>query len=156
MTSHAHMSIPFPTRAVLTWFDDGCQLLVQCQGELPCSGSFVVGLEVKGDGGEIRHCCIEYSNATPIGIFTFDLKENLQFAHDLGSVNSSGAVLEGWFPAWSLGALGAGWSFSAFCIQNGVTIARDIEVEQSPGRKGTQSVSTATHRLRNGATTDID
>jgi hypothetical protein len=103
MTSHVRMSIPIPMRAVLTWFDDECQLLVQCQGDLPCSGSFIVGLEVKGDGGEIRHCCIEYSAASPTGIFTFDLRENLQFAHDLGTVNSSGAVLEGRFPAWAVG-----------------------------------------------------
>lgn len=131
MAPHVRMPIPVPVRAVLTWFDDECHLLVRCQGDVPSSGSFIVGLEVKGEGGEIRHCCIEYSHALPAGIFTFDLRENVQFAHDLGTVNSNGPVLEGWFPAWAVGTPGAELSFSAFCIQNGVTTARGIEVTMS-------------------------
>ncbi|CAH0177536.1 hypothetical protein SRABI83_01344 [Arthrobacter sp. Bi83] len=158
MAPHVRMPLPIPVLAVLTWFDDECQLLVHCQGDIPCSGSFIVGLEVKGDGGGIRHCCIEYSDASPAGIFTFDLTENLQFAHDVATVNSNGSVLEGRFPAWAVGTPGAEWSFSAFCIQNGVTTARGIEVEQSRGRAGPEAVSDlhppATQSSRR-ATTDI-
>jgi hypothetical protein len=90
-----------------------------------------MGLEVEGAGGEIRHCCIEYAHASPVGIFTFDLRENLQFTHDLGTVNLNGPVLQGRFPAWAVGTPGAELSISAFCIQNGVTTARGIEVTMS-------------------------
>ena len=136
MTPYICPAAPIPVRAVMTWFSDECELLVECRGDVPRSGSFIVGLEVRSDSGEIRHCCIEYADASPAGIFTFDLWCNLQFAHDLGTVKMRGPLLEGRFPAWIFSMPGSEPSFSVFCIQNGVTTASGVQVEQTSAQNG--------------------
>ncbi len=119
-------------------------LELRFDGDLPCSGTLIAGVEVPhgAAGGGMRHCCLEFQAGKPLRIFTYDFRGNWQTDHDLGSVTVGPHVFSARFPAWSFDSRTAVGTMSAFAIHNGVVTASGVAVTgHFLGRTG-QAVST--------------
>ncbi|MFC8039461.1 hypothetical protein ACFUOZ_08915 [Paenarthrobacter sp. NPDC057355] len=140
MCTHANSQIclqsPQLVRASISWSGPDCLLEFEYDGELPCTGAFIMGIEMSvGSRPDIRHCCIELHKGVPTSALTYDFNGHWQADHGpIGSMHGTN-IVRGRFPAWSIG----GWTHSraatAFAIQNGATIYSGVQVtEGTPSR----------------------
>jgi hypothetical protein len=113
---------PRLVRAALLRSDRDCFLEFEYSGELPCMGTFIMGIEmVLGDRGDVRHCCIEFRDGAPAGTLTYDFSAHWQANHGPASPAMRTNVVRGRFPSWSFQDWTPGRAISAFAVQNGAT-----------------------------------
>ena len=113
---------PRLVRAVLLRSDLECVLEFEYSGALPCTGTFIMGVEmIAGDSGHARHCCIEFRDGAPAGILTYDFRGHWQANHGAASLGTRANLVRGRFPSWSFQDRTPGTALSAFAMQNGAT-----------------------------------
>lgn len=135
MCTHANNQIclhsPRLLRASIAKSGPDCLLEFEYDGELPCTGDFIVGIEMSvGSHTDVRHCCIEFHDGLPTGALTYDFRGHWQADHGpVGSLVGTN-IVRGRFPAWCF----SGWTHSrattAFAIQNGATTHSGVQVSR--------------------------
>jgi hypothetical protein len=133
MCIHAHDQVclhsPRLVRAALLRSERDCFLEFEYSGELPCMGTFIMGIEmVVGDRGDVRHCCIEFKDGAPMGTLTYDFSGHWQANHEAASPETRANIVRGRFPSWPFQDWTPDEALSAFAIQNGATTDRGVPV----------------------------
>jgi hypothetical protein len=136
MCTHVYDQIclnsPRLVRASLLRSDPECLLEFEYRGEMPCRGAFIMGIEmVTGDHVDVRHCCIEFRDGTPMDAFTYDFGGHWQANHQGTRVKMTDNVVQVRFPSWPFQDKTPEKALSAFAIQNGATTHRGILVSES-------------------------
>jgi hypothetical protein len=126
MCTHAHGQVclqsPRLISAALLQSGGDCFLEFEYSGELPCMGTFILGIEmVVTDRRDVRHCCIEFRDGAPLGILTYDFSEHWQANHGMASSVARANTARGRFPSWSFRDRRPDEALTAFAIQNGAT-----------------------------------
>jgi hypothetical protein len=94
-------------------------------------GNFIMGIEmIVGDRGDVRHCCIEFSDGAPAETLTYDFSGHWQANHGAASRAMRTNVVQGRFPSWSFQDWTPGGTISAFAIQNGATTDSGVLVSE--------------------------
>ncbi|WP_043805700.1 hypothetical protein [Paenarthrobacter aurescens] len=137
MCTHAYekvcLHVPRLVRAALFRSDRDCFLEFEYSGELPCNGTFIMGVEmVHGDRGDVRHCCIEFTNGAPAGTLTYDFRAHRQANHGPASRVMGANIVRGRFPSWPFQDWTPGEAIFAFALQNGATTACGVPVFEGP------------------------
>ncbi len=140
MCVHAYGQIclhsPRLVRASVLRSDPDCHLEFEYSGELPCTGAFIMGMELAvGVRGDIRHCCIEFRDGVPVGALTYDFSGHWQADHGNVSSLPGTNIVRARFPHWSFDGWAHGEAISAFAMQNGATTDSGVLVtEGTPDR----------------------
>lgn len=135
MCTHAYDQVclhsPRLVRAALLLSDRDCFLEFEYSGELPCTGTFIMGIEmIVGDRGDVRHCCIDFRDGAPAETLTYDFSGHWQANHGAASPAMRTNVVRGRFPSWSFQDWTPGGALSAFAIQNGATTDSGVIVAE--------------------------
>ncbi|MDQ0867072.1 hypothetical protein QF036_004653 [Arthrobacter globiformis] len=144
MCTHAYDQVclhsPRLVRAALLRSERDCFLEFEYSGELPCMGTFIMGIEmVVGDRGDVRHCCVEFRDGVPAVTLTYDFSGHWQANHGAASPATRANVVRGRFPSWAFQDWTPGGGISAFVIQNGATTDCGVFVSEGMFTVGEES-----------------